>query len=110
MPGLDKQENLSAAALGGGGDRVKDILSPQPQAFGSGAFMPGPLPFASCRKPRPDHNSLPVRQYLDQTVAPLLLHGLQALARERPADPISYLATYLLKNKNRCDEINAETI
>ncbi|XP_023168076.1 protein dpy-30 homolog [Drosophila hydei] len=63
-----------------------------------------------CRKPRPDVNSLTVRQYLDQTVAPILLHGLQALARDRPTDPVSYLATYLLKNKNRCDELNAEAV
>ncbi|XP_064545615.1 protein dpy-30 homolog [Drosophila montana] len=70
--------------------------------------LPTALPI--CRKPRPDLNSLPVRQYLDQTVAPILLHGLQALARERPTDPVSYLATYLLKNKNRCDEINADTM
>ncbi|KAH8305026.1 hypothetical protein KR059_002259 [Drosophila kikkawai] len=62
--------------------------------------------FAACRKPRPDANSLSVRQYLDQTVAPILLHGLQALAQDRPSDPVSYLATYLLKNKNRCAEVN----
>ncbi|EDW70113.1 protein dpy-30 homolog [Drosophila virilis] len=70
--------------------------------------MPTTLPI--CRKPRPDLNSLTVRQYLDQTVAPILLHGLQALARERPTDPVSYLATYLLKNKNRCEEINADAM
>ncbi|XP_073826731.1 dpy-30-like 1 [Musca autumnalis] len=59
---------------------------------------------AQQKKPRPDLNSLPTRQYLDQTVAPILLHGLQTLARERPPDPISFLASYLLKNKNRCEE------
>uniref|UniRef100_T1GHJ4 Protein dpy-30 homolog n=1 Tax=Megaselia scalaris TaxID=36166 RepID=T1GHJ4_MEGSC len=56
------------------------------------------------KKPRADLNSLPTRQYLDQTVAPILLQGLHTLARERPADPISFLAAYLLKNKGRCDE------
>ncbi|XP_020801457.1 protein dpy-30 homolog [Drosophila serrata] len=66
----------------------------------------GISPFNACRKPRPDADSLSVRQYLDQTVAPILLHGLQALAQDRPSDPVSYLATYLLKNKNRCDEVN----
>ncbi|TDG48485.1 hypothetical protein AWZ03_005029 [Drosophila navojoa] len=70
--------------------------------------MQNPLPI--CRKPRPDVNSLTVRQYLDQTVAPILLHGLQALARDRPTDPVSYLATYLLKNKNRCDELNTDAM
>lgn len=62
------------------------------------------------KKPRADLNSLPTRQYLDQTVAPILLHGLQTLARERPPDPISFLASYLLKNKNRCEEAIPENV
>lgn len=62
------------------------------------------------KKVRPDLNSLPTRQYLDQTVAPILLLGLQTLARERPADPVSFLAAYLLKNKSRCDETAMETV
>ncbi|XP_075162883.1 protein dpy-30 homolog, partial [Haematobia irritans] len=63
-----------------------------------------------CKKSRADLNSLPTRQYLDQTVAPILLMGLQTLARERPPDPISFLASYLLKNKNRCDDAIAEDV
>lgn len=51
------------------------------------------------RKSRIDLNSLPTRQYLDQTVVPIVLQGLSALAKERPPDPISFLAAYLLKNK-----------
>ena len=35
----------------------------------------------------------------DTTVVPLLLQGMQALVKERPADPIEYLCAYLLKNK-----------
>ncbi|EDW03575.1 protein dpy-30 homolog [Drosophila grimshawi] len=53
---------------------------------------------------RSDPSALPTRQYLDQTVAPVLLHGLQALARERPTDPIQFLASYLLKHSNGCEE------
>lgn len=63
-----------------------------------------------CKKSRPDLSSLPTRQYLDQTVAPILLNGLQTLARERPPDPISFLAAYLLKNKNRCEDAIPENI
>lgn len=55
-------------------------------------------------KPRTDLQSLPTKQYLDQTVAPILLQGLQTIARERPPDPITFLASYLLKNKSRCEE------
>ncbi|XP_037721050.1 protein dpy-30 homolog [Drosophila subpulchrella] len=86
----------------GSGDLTKNESNSQESVDGA------PNAFAACQKPRPDANSLPVRQYLDQTVAPILLHGLQALARDRPSDPVSYLATYLLKNKNRCDEVNMD--
>lgn len=60
------------------------------------------------KKPRTDLQSLPTRQYLDQTVAPILLQGLQTLARERPADPVNFLASYLLKNKSRCEDGSQE--
>jgi protein dpy-30 len=43
-------------------------------------------------------NSLPIRAYLDQTVVPLLLDGMSQLVRERPANPVEWLATYLLKH------------
>uniref|UniRef100_A0A336KBF0 CSON006416 protein n=1 Tax=Culicoides sonorensis TaxID=179676 RepID=A0A336KBF0_CULSO len=46
-------------------------------------------------------NSLPTRQYLDQTVNPILLQGLKVLSKERPADPINFLASYLIKNKSK---------
>mmetsp|Transcript_18255 Transcript_18255/g.59047 ORF Transcript_18255/g.59047 Transcript_18255/m.59047 type:complete len:84 (-) Transcript_18255:127-378(-) len=42
--------------------------------------------------------ALPIRQYLEGAVVPVLLQGLQALVKERPADPVEYLAGYLLKN------------
>ncbi|KFD60614.1 hypothetical protein M514_12658 [Trichuris suis] len=46
-------------------------------------------------------HALPTRQYLDQTVVPILLQTLSVLARERPADPIQFLAETLLKNKDQ---------
>mmetsp|Transcript_45588 Transcript_45588/g.116618 ORF Transcript_45588/g.116618 Transcript_45588/m.116618 type:complete len:106 (+) Transcript_45588:112-429(+) len=42
--------------------------------------------------------ALPIRQYLESTVVPILLQGMQALVKERPANPVEYLAGYLLKN------------
>ncbi|KAI1720528.1 dpy-30 motif domain-containing protein [Ditylenchus destructor] len=45
--------------------------------------------------------SIPTRQYLDQTVVPILLQALGALAKERPSDPIDFVANYLLKEKSR---------
>lgn len=59
------------------------------------------------RKSRIDLNALPTRQYLDQTVVPILLQGLSALGKERPPDPINYLAAYLLKNKATFESNNA---
>lgn len=61
------------------------------------------------KKPRIDLQSLPTRQYLDQTVVPILLQALSTLAKERPPDPIEYLATYLLKNKSQFDPSSQNT-
>lgn len=52
---------------------------------------------------RADLASIPTKQYLDQTVAPVLLEGMKALAKERPQDPITFLANYLLKHKSQCE-------
>ena len=40
-----------------------------------------------------------VRSYLDQTVVPILLPGLAAVAKQRPDDPVEFLANYLLENR-----------
>lgn len=42
--------------------------------------------------------ALPIRAYLDQTVVPILLDGMSALVKERPPNPVEWLATYLLKH------------
>jgi protein dpy-30 len=42
--------------------------------------------------------SLPAREYLESTVVPLLLQGMNALVKERPQSPIEYLAVYLLEH------------
>ncbi|XP_071834723.1 protein dpy-30 homolog [Apostichopus japonicus] len=52
-------------------------------------------------KPKVELQSLPTRQYLDNTVVPILLQAMSALAKERPPNPIEYLAAYLLKNKDQ---------
>ncbi|XP_064087984.1 protein dpy-30 homolog [Macrobrachium nipponense] len=53
------------------------------------------------KRPRVDLASLPTRQYLDQTVVPILLQAVTQLNKERPGDPIEWLANYLLKNKTQ---------
>jgi protein dpy-30 len=48
--------------------------------------------------------ALPPRHYLDATVVPLLLLGLEAVAQDRPKDPVEYLAAFLLSNNPQRDE------
>lgn len=40
--------------------------------------------------------ALPVRQYMDQTVVPILREALRSLNDVRPSDPLEFLADYLL--------------
>ncbi|XP_068176678.1 protein dpy-30 homolog [Antennarius striatus] len=57
-------------------------------------------------KQKVDLQALPTRAYLDQTVVPILLQGLSLLAKDRPPNPIEYLAAFLLKNKAQFEERN----
>ena len=51
-------------------------------------------------KPQQNINSLPIRAYLDQTVVPLVLQGMAEVEKERPENPIKYLAEFLMKHAN----------
>ena len=62
------------------------------------AIPAAPTPVAA-KKPKVDTSTLPTRQYLDQTVVPILLQGLSWLAKTRPEDPIPALSNYLLEHK-----------
>uniref|UniRef100_A0A8R1DXV2 Uncharacterized protein n=1 Tax=Caenorhabditis japonica TaxID=281687 RepID=A0A8R1DXV2_CAEJA len=46
-------------------------------------------------------STVPTRQYLDSTVVPILLQALGALAKDRPENPIEFLANFLLREKDR---------
>lgn len=39
------------------------------------------------------------KEYLDQTVMPLVYIGLERLIHERPPNPVDWMAAFLLKNK-----------
>lgn len=54
--------------------------------------------------PIPIH-ALPDKQYLEATILPLLVYGLEATARERPQDPLEFLAAYLVSNNPQRDEV-----
>lgn len=42
--------------------------------------------------------ALPDQDYLEATVLPLLLRGLEELSKVRPPDPLTFLAAYLIGN------------
>ena len=42
---------------------------------------------------------LPVRQYLDDTVVPVLRDALRALVKERPNDPFTFLSDFILAHR-----------
>ncbi|XP_068151250.1 protein dpy-30 homolog [Drosophila tropicalis] len=84
----------ATAAAGGGDSNAATVATGNGTASGT---------MAKKTTTSGETSTLPTRQYLDQTVAPVLLHGMQALARERPADPIKFLASYLLKH-NGCED------
>ena len=48
-------------------------------------------------------DALPTRAYLDQTVVPVLMQALSALVQERPADPIEFVAQYLLRHNPKAE-------
>ena len=52
------------------------------------------------KRARLDLSGLASRQYLDQTVVPILLQGIAKVTKERPDDPVVYLANYLKEHKD----------
>ena len=62
-------------------------------------LLSSPRPKNTTSKPieeDPNHpKNLPIRQYLDETVVPLLLQAMTEVSKERPQDPIQYIVNYL---------------
>ena len=50
--------------------------------------------------------SLPKQEYLQATVVPLLLEGISWIIKERPEDPVEYLAMFLIKNNPMTPELH----
>jgi protein dpy-30 len=55
--------------------------------------------FGASAGPAVAAKGMPVRQYMDVTVIPVLREGLKALNVARPDDPWQFLADYLVANK-----------
>ena len=45
-----------------------------------------------------DLQTLSIRNYLNQTVLPLLMNGLTEVAKNKPENPIEFLADFLKEN------------
>merc|ERR1712130_363564 len=93
---------MSAGVVSGvGSEGNKRSLEDEGSSSKEGSSSSSATP--SSKRAKQDLSSLPTRQYLDQTVVPILLQGLASLARERPRDPIEYLAGYLVRHKREFD-------
>ncbi|XP_024527031.1 set1 complex component sdc1-like isoform X2 [Selaginella moellendorffii] len=42
--------------------------------------------------------AVPVRNYLEDNVVPLLMQGMQSLIVDRPPNPVGYLGEFLVRN------------
>ena len=42
--------------------------------------------------------NLPIRQYLDQAVVPILIQAMSECGKERPANPMQFIIQYLREN------------
>lgn len=73
------------------GGRCADPAPPAPKAAEAEAA-------AATAAEQLSMQAMPIRQYLEASVVPLLLQGMQALVKERPDKPVEYLAAFLLKN------------
>ena len=45
-------------------------------------------------------NEVSIRNYLNKTLVPVVLQGMAEVAKERPENPIKYLADFLMKHAN----------
>lgn len=100
--GDEISETPTSTPVGGAGN---GLTEPAVKIMASEKDVPEIAP----KKSKVDLQSLPTRQYLDQTVVPILLDGLAKLVKERPTDPISFLANYMMKNKSQFESSSSSS-
>ena len=76
------------------------IAEPAPEPEPEAAPAPVPDVVASPAKGA----GKPVRQYLDDTVVPVLRKGLRELVKQRPEDPFEFLADFIKSNKPKASD------
>ncbi|CAJ0592059.1 unnamed protein product [Cylicocyclus nassatus] len=80
---------------------IATIVIAPPAATTAAPAAPAPTPAPAAPTQPRSAPAIPTRQYLDQTVVPILLQALGALAKERPENPIDFLINFLIKEKER---------
>ena len=91
-PAAEANPAGDAAAAAEAPAPAKDDAAPAEKPAATAATM---TPVKEAEKPA---GPLPVRQYLEGTVVPILMQGMQQLVKERPEDPIEWIADFLHKN------------
>lgn len=102
MPDETKPEETAAQAPAGeeaapGPSSPKPAKQPAP-AFPQADAAKKAEQVAKKAKTEVSEKAVPTRQYLESTVVPVLMQGMQELTKERPDDPVQYLAAYLIKH------------
>ena len=72
---------------------------PEPAPAAEAESAPAAEPEEAVPAAAPKPKAVPVRQYLDETVVPVLRQGLRELVKRRPEDPFEFLGNYIKENK-----------
>jgi protein dpy-30 len=70
---------------------------------------PEPAPAEPAPPPVKTEAPLPVRQYLEATVVPVLMQAMQQLVKDRPEDPIGFVADYLISHNPKKQKVDHNT-
>jgi hypothetical protein len=68
-----------------------EAAAPPPAPAAPADSPAAPKPAAAPAAPA----GVPVRAYLEATVVPVLMAGMQAMVRDRPEDPVAWLGAYM---------------
>ena len=77
---------------------------PEPEPEPEPEAAPAPVPDANSSPSPAKGAGKPVRQYLDDTVVPVLRKGLRELVKQRPEDPFEFLAEFIKSNKPKTSD------
>jgi len=80
------------------------LLQRRAKANAAAEAATAPVPDANSSPSLAKGAGKPVRQYLDDTVVPVLRKGLRELVKQRPEDPFEFLAEFIKSNKPKTSD------